>query len=256
MGLPTDAAVELKPEELTRLSDRAHRLMDATTAPVDSTAPVEPIEAVAADAPIVLIPPGRENAGPMELEEDRAIVLAIENRLDLRVSVGQVYDAQRQVAVAADALRADLTLLGSASIGERRTLASAGRPDANLRFNEGRYSALLGLDLPLERTAERNLYRNSLIGFERMVRDAQELEDRIKLEIRNNLRSLLEARETVRIQAEAVKVAQRRVTSTDLFLQAGRAEVRDVLEAQEALISAQNALTSALVRYRVNGLCT
>ena len=39
--------------------------------------------------------------------------------------------------------------------------------------------------------------------------------------------------------------------STELFLKAGRAAIRDVLEAQEALVSAQDALTSALVNYRV-----
>ncbi len=48
-----------------------------------------------------------------------------------------------------------------------------------------------------------------------------------------------------------MKLAKRRVKSTELFLQAGRAEIRDILEAQESLASAQNALTAALVNYRV-----
>lgn len=245
LGLPTDAAIELDPKELTRLAESTGIVLEPTTTPEpDQQAP-------SADAPIELIPPSREGAGPLELDEDLAIVLALEKRLDLRTAVGRVYDLQRKVAVAADALRADLTLLGSGSIGERRTLGSSASADANLRLNEGRYSALIGLDLPLERTAERNLYRNTLIGFEQSVRDVQELEDEVKLEVRNNLRDLLESRESLRIQAESVKVAKRRVASTGLFLRAGRAKVRDVLEAQEALISAQNALTSAVVRYRV-----
>jgi len=248
LGLPADADVEMDPAELTRLNTRAGQVTGPATAPAEEEGEGG---AVPADAPIELIPPGRENAGPLELEEGRSIGLAIENRLDLRVVIGRVDDAQRQAAVAADTLRADLTLLGSGSIGQRRTLGSSDELDANLRFNEGRYSALLGIDLPLERTAERNLYRNSLIALERSVRDVQELEDQIKLEIRNNLRDLLEARETVRIQAEAVKVAERRVASTEMLMKAGRGEVRDALEAQEALLSAQNAFTSALVQYRV-----
>jgi outer membrane protein TolC len=48
-----------------------------------------------------------------------------------------------------------------------------------------------------------------------------------------------------------VELARRRVRSTNLYLQAGRVEIRDALEAQEALLSAQNALTTALVNYRV-----
>ena len=47
-----------------------------------------------------------------------------------------------------------------------------------------------------------------------------------------------------------MKLARRRVTSTELFLEAGRAEIRDILEAQEALVQAQDSLTAALVDYR------
>ena len=71
------------------------------------------------------------------------------------------------------------------------------------------------------------------------------------MEWKNALRTLLQARESYKIQAQAVALARRRVTSTNLFLQAGRAQIRDVLEAQESLVSAQNALTAALVDYRV-----
>jgi outer membrane protein TolC len=110
------------------------------------------------------------------------------------------------------------------------------------------------LDLPLERTFERNSYRSNLINFEQAVRNVQELEDQIKLNLRTGLSSLLEARESLRIQARAVTLARRRIDSTNLFLEAGRAQIRDVLEAQEALVSAQNAFTAAIVSYRVNEL--
>jgi outer membrane protein TolC len=36
-----------------------------------------------------------------------------------------------------------------------------------------------------------------------------------------------------------------------MFLDAGRAQIRDLLEAQDALLSAQNALTASVVSYRV-----
>ncbi|HSV26324.1 MAG TPA: TolC family protein, partial [Sedimentisphaerales bacterium] len=116
------------------------------------------------------------------------------------------------------------------------------------------YQALLTLDLPLDRRLERDNYRISLINFEQSVRALQSLEDRVKQDVRGRLRGLHEARESVQIQATAVTLAEKRVHSTGLFLQAGRAEVRDVLEAQEALLSAQNALTAAIVAYRVTEL--
>jgi outer membrane protein TolC len=90
-----------------------------------------------------------------------------------------------------------------------------------------------------------------LIALERAVRQVQQLEDQIKLSVRNKLRDLLEARETIQIQAMSVWVAEKRVKSSNLFLEAGRAKMRDLLEAQDALLAAQNGLTSAVISYRV-----
>jgi len=147
-----------------------------------------------------------------------------------------------------------LTLLGQGTVGEGRRLSQAGQENARLRPRDGTYSALVELDLPFERTQERNLYRDSLIRLERAVRAVQEKEDQVKLEVRSRLRALLQARESVLIQAQAVELARKRVRSTNMFLQAGRAQIRDLLDAQEALLSAQNAQSAALVNYRVGEL--
>jgi outer membrane protein TolC len=250
LGLPPDAEVELERSELDRLAAQASEIIAEIARQEQSQADQKPLPA---DAPIELVAPSREGAGPLEMDESSAIHLALENRLDLRVSQGEVYDAQRAVVVAADALRAELTLFGVAELGERRSIESATADDAQLRFDEGVYSALLTLDLPLERTAERNAYRNSLISLERSVRNVQILEDEIKLSVRNKLRDLLESRESFKIQAQSVLVAEKRVKSTKLFLEAGKekTQIRDLLEAQDDLLAAQNRLTSAAVNYRV-----
>ena len=249
LGLPTDGNIELDRDELTRLVEAASILLKKDIASGAEAETIPP-----ADAPIVLRPISREHGGPYELEEEKAIDLALHNRLDLRIAQEQVYDAQRAVIVAADNLRAELTLLGSASLGEGRSLATAGLPDARLRPDEGLYSALLSLDLPLHRIEERNAFRNSYIELQRSVRDLQSSEDEVKFDIRNLLRDLLVFREGVNIQAQSVQLAQRRVASTGLFLQAGRAEIRDLLEAQEALFTTQNGLSRAVVSYRISEL--
>jgi outer membrane protein TolC len=41
------------------------------------------------------------------------------------------------------------------------------------------------------------------------------------------------------------------VKSSQLFLEAGRIQIRDLLDAQDALLSAQNALTRAVIDYRI-----
>jgi hypothetical protein len=250
LGLPPDAEVELERSELDRLAEQASEIIAEIARQEQTEADQEPLPA---DAPIELVAPSREGAGPLEMDKSSAIQLALENRLDLRVSQGEVYDAQRAVVVAADALRAELTLFGAAELGERRSIDSATDDDAQLRFDEGVFSALLTLDLPLERTPERNAYRNSLISLERAVRNVQILEDEIKLSVRNKLRDLLQSRESFKIQAQSVLVAEKRVKSTTLFLEAGKekTQIRDLLEAQDDLLAAQNRLTSAAVNYRV-----
>ncbi|MHC4360754.1 MAG: TolC family protein [Planctomycetota bacterium] len=248
LGLPPDARIELDRSDLERLVAPTTEIMADIIRKEESQ---EDKETPPADAPIELLMPDRENAGPMEIDETLAIGLGLENRLDLRVATGRVYDAQRKVMVAADALDAELTLLGSAGLGANRKIRDAASDDAQLRTNKGIYSALLTLDLPFERTAERNAYRNSIIKLERSVRDVQMLEDKIKLAIRNELRDLFATRESLQIQAKAVLVAEKRVKSVNLFLEAGRAEIRDLLEAQDSLLSAQNSLTAAVVSYRV-----
>lgn len=250
LGLPTDAQIKLVREELNKLDTYAKPILDSAGEVKQTEEKIPP-----ADAPIVLEEPTRENAGPLELPMDTAVRLAFGNRLDLRVALGQVYDAQRDIVVAADQLRAELTLGGDASVGEGRGLGGADQPDADdlsdLSLRQGNYQALLELDLPLERTAEAIAYRNSYIGLEASVRDVQELEDEIKLDVRSQLRNLREARESLRIQAIAMDLAERRVKGANLNLQAGRIEIRDLLDAQEDLLDAQNSLTAAKVDYRV-----
>jgi outer membrane protein TolC len=244
LGLPTDARIEVDANELVQLRHRSEKVLEEIRASSQQEAPetVPP-----ANAPVELEPPNYKDAGPLEIGEPRAVKLAFVNRLDLKVANGEVYDAQRQVVVKADALRAGLTLGGTAHVSDTDA-------DGHLNFDRGNYAALLTLDLPIERTRERNDYRNSLIDLERATRNVQTLEDQIKLSIRSELRTLLETRESLKIQAQAVVVAEKRVRSSRLFLEAGRAQIRDLLDAQDSLLSAQNSLTRALVDYRIGEL--
>jgi len=248
LGLAPDSVIELDPNELVLLTTPTKQIINKIA---EEDKLRGEIKTPSADTPIELDISDYENAGPLEIDEPVAIQLAFNNRLDLRVKQGQVYDSQRAVVVAADALGAELTLLGSAELGAGRNLDTVGLDNAQLRTDKGVYSALLTLDLPFERTEESISYRNSFIDLESAVRDLQIQEDGIKTQVRGVLRDLLEARENMYIQAKAVYVAQKRVKSVNMFLDAGRAQTRDLLEAQDALLSAQNALTASVVDYRV-----
>ena len=180
--------------------------------------------------------------------------VALQQRRDLRVAQGRVVDEKRAIRVAEDNLRAEVTLFATGHDGSSRSLAGAGSNNASLDPDEGQYSALLDLDLPFERTAERNALRRAWLDYEAQQRSLEAIEDNVKLQVRAAWRQLKEARETIDIQTMALHVAERRVESTNLFLRAGRIQIRDLLEAEDDLVSARNALVQAQVQYRITAL--
>ncbi len=248
LGLPPDADVMPIKDELDNLLAQLRTLSEGVVM-ADYSGDVP-----SADADVELKMPDLTHSGPNEIRPEKALELAFANRPDFLNTMEKVEDAQRAVLVAEDSLRGELTIGGSASIGESRGVMSGNQPDAKFRPKEGTYGALLNVNLPIERTSERNRYRNSLISLEKAVRSFQAAEDQLKQDVRSKLRDMLENRERLVIQIQAVQLAERRVRSTDMQLQAGRAELRDVLEAQSALTSAQNSLYSAAVSYRINEL--
>jgi len=225
LGLPPDAAVRMDDAELERLQE----VISATPTGDDSTYSDQ-------DPPHALL------------------ASALEQRRDLKVRRARLHDSERAIMVAADALRAEATLLGSGSAGEGRTLAQAQADDAQFKPHRGRYSALLSLDLPIERRAETVALRRAILAREQQLRTLAGFEDEVKYQVRNAWGQMREALETIRIQEQAVKVAQRRVASTGLFLKAGRIQMRDLLEAQDALVAADNALVAAQVEYLIAAL--
>ena len=187
----------------------------------------------------------------IEMKEDEAIEIALQKRLDLMVSQSRVEDSQRQIIIARDDLDPELNFIGSYSAGSRRTLGSVNSGNVGLDLRHGSGSAGLTFEFPWEKTSEAHRFRESYINLENTLRNYQQLEDQIKLDIRDSLRSLIQNRTSILIQQNALKLAYRRVDSTNLFLQAGRIAIRDVLEAQDDLVAAQDRLTNAIVSYRL-----
>ena len=155
-------------------------------------------------------------------------------------------DGVRKAVVAADNLGAELNLTGGLAVD-----STAETDFTRWQFHEGAYSLGLEADLPLDRKAERNAYREALIDLERRRRDHENEVDTVKLQVREAFRQLRQQAESYRIQQNSVELAQKRVESTSLLMEAGRVQTRDLLESQDALLQAQNDLTAALVAHTV-----
>ncbi|MFT5286316.1 MAG: outer membrane protein TolC [Planctomycetota bacterium] len=177
------------------------------------------------------------------LEREQVIDLAYQNRVDFKTVVDRTVDAERRSRVAADALRMGL------DIGSSVNVSSETDNPVKFNFQDVSWSLGLVIDLPIDRTLERNNYRASLISWQAAARNAAELEDAIANDLRDELRESDARRESKLIQSRAVLLAEKRVESASLNLQAGRASTRDLLEAQSSLVSSRNAETRALIDY-------
>jgi outer membrane protein TolC len=186
---------------------------------------------------------------PVDFSEAEGIETALAWRLDLANSADAVIDAERKVAVAANMLKADLNLFGVISP------VSAGRGNVSLQKKWEDFFQLGGeLNLPLDRLAERNVLRQTLISLGRSERQYELNVDTVKLEVRNAYRNLKEAAQRYCLQAEGVELARRRLETDSLLVQYGRAGSRQVLRAQKDLFDAENAASQTLVDYTIASL--
>jgi hypothetical protein len=173
------------------------------------------------------------------MPESDALAFAKENRLDFQNRLGIVTDAWRQVWVAAKALRGDLNFLASAVV----TVAKASQYVMGIEF-----------DGPLDRLAERNAYRASLITYQRAKRSYVELSDQIESQVRQDLRQLDRLRVDFDSAREQVLAAARQVESVRLNLAGPAAQqsptaTLDLLQGLSALLSAQNALAANYISF-------
>lgn len=182
----------------------------------------------------------------LDHELDTATETALLTRLDLANSKDKIDDAARKVMVAADGLGAELNLIGTAEVGSTEKTKPA-----RLQFHKGSYAFGLEADLPLDRKAERNAYREALIVLQQLQREYDNDVANVKLQVRQAYRQLKEAQERYETQEKSLDLAQKRVEGTSLAWEYRRARTRDLLESQDALLRAENDLMAALVDYTI-----
>ncbi|MBN1855299.1 MAG: TolC family protein, partial [Pirellulales bacterium] len=167
----------------------------------------------------------------IDIDMDDAMLTALVQRFDLMNERGALADTWRHIKLAGDDLRSVMNLNASQVI---RTRSDVNRP-FDFTFDDSQTQLSLSLDTPFNRKSQRNSFRQSLINYEAALRNLTELEDNIKLEIRDDLRQLQLDREQYQIAVASAALAYERVVSTRWQLQLGIQNVsaRDFLESQQ-----------------------
>lgn len=179
-----------------------------------------------------------------EMAIQDAIRVAVETRLDLANTKDQFEDAGRRIGIAKNQLLPDLTLLVNASVESK-----PGTRPLDFDFERTRWNAGFDGELPLDRKAQRNAYRASLVTYERAGREVQLAIDRVKLEIQDDWRALDQAKRNYEISEVEVELSQRRVEEQELLMELGRGTARDLVDARTDLINARNKRTGAIIQH-------
>lgn len=189
-----------------------------------------------------------EDGALLKIDLDQAVGMALEERLDFQTSLDQLEDTLRQVRLAEDALRAGLDLQATLTAP-----AGTGKP---LRYDWRTTSWSLGFsfDLPWDKIPARNSLRRAQISLDAHRRSVEAEADGIVVGVRDALRQTRNAQKTWKLQQGAVILANRRVQSSRLNLDHGKASTRDVLDAEEDLRQARNSRSAALVDYTLSRL--
>jgi len=187
---------------------------------------------------------------PLELEEETAVQIAVQRRLDLMNSKGAVTDAYRGVEIAADQLESDLSVTASTALGTDNDNAFRLDSDANA------YNLGINFDGPLNRFDERNGYRIAQINYQQQRRQYMATEDAIVNSVRLNLRQLRTNRFNFQITRQQLITATRQVEQAQFNLRTATSGdsslTQDLLQALQALRDTKNQLISSWISYETS----
>jgi outer membrane protein TolC len=187
----------------------------------------------------------------LDIDEQAAIAYAKEHRLDFLSAQAQVTDAWRKVAVAANALQSDLTVRAEGQLGTE----PGSKNPVDFSAAGSRLAIGVQFDGPLNRQAERNVYRAAQIAYQRARRDYMATNDQVELDVRTILRELSRQRLNFEIARQQLLVAVRQLETERRQLsnpvprnQQGNddgATLR-ILQVQQQLLSARNDIAGNL----------
>lgn len=182
---------------------------------------------------------------PEHLEQARE--LALENRPDVRTVRDRVEDAERALRVARNAYRVELNAFGEGSTSGRG--GSASDQDFQEELQAG-----VALEIPLDRRDRRDAVRLATLVLEQARRTWEEKRENVALEVAESYSRLRTLAQTVEIQRKNQDIAVRRAENANFLFRTGELSNRDVVEAQNDLLNARNALVSALLDYDIQRL--
>ncbi|MFQ5806423.1 MAG: TolC family protein [Phycisphaerae bacterium] len=183
--------------------------------------------------PLLIQPPAAD-------DEERAIEVATQYRLELLTGRDQIDDAKRGVAIAKNALLPDLDWTSSLTFDtdpERFNLGAFEHARATWRSE-----VMLSMT---DRFSERNRYRASLIDVRRTQRSYTDQLERIRAEVLSAVNQIRLQEELVQIQRRKVEVAKEQSDFARDQYRKGKIDNLDLVLAEDQYVATLNRLNEA-----------
>jgi len=177
---------------------------------------------------------------------ESAVGVALMNRLDLLNQRERLEDTERALRLSKNQLLPDLDLTLGTSFATADTDQLGG---SDLERNNLSLAVTLGV--PLDRVNERNAYRAAQIALAQARRELEEFQDQLEVSIRSSFRELERRLQSLDIQSQLIVDQTKNLRIAELRFERGEIENRDVVEANQSLLDAQNALIDEQVNYEI-----
>ncbi|NQU39760.1 MAG: TolC family protein [Lentisphaerae bacterium] len=181
----------------------------------------------------------------MPTDETACIERALLHRLDLQTVADQVVDAERRLRRARSWLLPDLNLYGAATLSDEDA-ASLGE-----QALDGAYEAGITLELPLDKRDERDAVKLAELDLNAARRTLDQKRDQVRLDVIENFTRLRFLAGAVSIERQNIGIAEKRARNAMLRFRNGELLNRDVVEAENELLTARNAYARVRVDYEV-----
>jgi outer membrane protein TolC len=183
----------------------------------------------------------------VDYEVNSAVEVALQNRLDLLNRQEQLEDVERGVGLARNGLLPDLDL----RLGTSYATTSSISPPGGSAFERSDSSLSVTLGIPLDRVDQRNAYRSAELALGRARRSLEEFEDQLRVSIQSSFRELARRLESLEIQRQLIVDQTKNLRIAELRFERGDIDNRDVVEANQSLLDAKNALIDEQVGYEI-----
>ncbi len=178
--------------------------------------------------------------------EAMAIETATRLRLDLLNTRDRVDDVRRSVEIARNNLLPDLDLSGSVTWDSNPDHLSA----FHYREDDETWDVGVDLEIPLDRKAERNAYRSSIIGLRRAERGYDLSLDLMRLAVRRALRQIDRTKFSMEIQLQTIRSDELRREAAQIRFEQGTDSNRNVVDADDSLLRARDEYDRDVSEFR------